>query len=432
LKESPNIRRLEDLFPRYWDSALTSPELAELEQILTSDPEARHSFLMLSMQVVAPVELSAIATHLPAPPPPSPVGWSRRRLLRLAGGGVALGLGGLASALGWRWFRGDAGSPVRLESVRGLVRLGSTQASAGMHLPLGAVLRSVGPSSSAVLALPGGTTVSITGDSTLGVEELGRRLKLHEGTATADVRPPADEEPLVLATPAASLISAGGAAVTLGSDAAGTEVGVQTGQVRVSDRAGAVVGDVREGEILTVRAGGKSRKQTLQPTPTSFRWDLARPLPEGWAVGHLEATDAGPAVAPEFWYDPYHSAVLSQIRSDNQWTRGLVMLYPDSLIRVRYRVDRPGRGQLVICVRTPRRDRHASGVVEVNDAFVNSRPGEWQWLEARPRDMLNVKEAPAFGPPWVGFLVIFNTYEVDLGLRVADLRVSRNGGDPNG
>jgi ferric-dicitrate binding protein FerR (iron transport regulator) len=430
LKENPNIRRLEDLFPRYWDSALTSPELAEFERILTSDPEARQSFLMLSMQVVAPVELSAIATHLP--PTPAPVGWSRRRLLRYAGGGLALSLGGLAGALGWRLFRDPEASPVRLESVRGLIRLDSGEASAGMRLPHGTVLRSVGPSSSAVLSLPGGTTVSITGDSSLGVEEGGRRLKLHEGTAAADVRPPAGGNPLVLATSAATIVSPGGAAVTLGSDASVTEVGVQTGQVRVSDRAGAVVGDVREGEILTVRAGGNCSKQSLRPTPTSFRWNLHRPLPAGWGVGHLEATDAGPAVAPEFWYDPYHSAVLSQIRSNNRWTRGFVTLHPDSLIRVRYKVDRPGRGQLVVCVRTPRPDRPASGVVEVNDAFVNSRPGEWQWLEARPRDMLDVKEAPAFGPPWVGFLIIFNTYEVDLGLRVADLRVSRNGGDLNG
>jgi hypothetical protein len=274
--------------------------------------------------------------------------------------------------------------------------------------------------------------VSITGDSALSVEDKGRRLTLHEGTATADVRPQGEGKPVVLATPAATVVSRDGATITLDSDVSTTEVGVRAGQVLVSDRTGALVGDVREGEILTLRPGGDSTKQALQPTPTSFRWNLTRPLPEGWAVGHLVATNEGPAVRPEFWYDPYHSAVLSQIRSNNQWTRGFVTLYPDSVIRVRYWVDRPGRGQLVICVRTPRPNHTASGVVEVNDAFVDSRPGRWQWLEARPRDMLAVKEAPTFGPPWIAFLVIFNTYEVDLGLRVADLRVSRDGGGTNG
>ncbi|MFO0842214.1 MAG: FecR domain-containing protein [Gemmataceae bacterium] len=428
MKENLNIRRLEELFPRYWDSTLSPGELAELEDTLRSDAEARQYFLMLSMQVVAPVELSAIATHLPKAPAPE-VGWSRRRLLRTAAGGLALGVAGV---LGWIAFRRAVGGSARLEEVHGLVRLDASAASAGMRVGPGALLRSVGPRSSAVLTLPGGSTVSITGDSSVSVEEDGRRLRLYQGTAVADVRPSVGHDPLVLATPAAAVVSPGGAAVTLGSEGGVTEVGVQTGQVRVSDRGGAVVGDVREGELLTVRADGDSRKQALRPTPDSFRWDLSRGLPTGWAVGHLEATDAGPAVAPEFWYDPYHSAILSQIRSDHQWTRGFVTLYPDSVIRVRYRVDRPGRGQLVICVRTPRSDPPATGVIEVNDAFVNSRPGEWQWLEARPRDMLDVKEAPKFGPPWVGFLIIFNTYEVDLGLRVADLRVSRNGGDLNG
>src|SRR5437868_3156964 len=140
VRETPNIRRLEDLFPRYWDSALTSSELAEFEQILTTDPEARQVLLLLSMQVVAPVELSAIVTQLPAPPP-APTALSRRRLLQFAGGGLALGVAGLAGGLGWWLSRGRDADRVWLESVRGLVHLNSGgEASAGMHLPTGSVL----------------------------------------------------------------------------------------------------------------------------------------------------------------------------------------------------------------------------------------------------------------------------------------------------
>jgi hypothetical protein len=46
--------------------------------------------------------------------------------------------------------------------------------------------------------------------------------------------------------------------------------------------------------------------------------------------------------------------------------------------------------------------------------------------------MLNNKEAPTFSAPWVGFLLIFNTYAEDIGLRVADFRVSRPGGPADG
>jgi ferric-dicitrate binding protein FerR (iron transport regulator) len=428
VRDHLNLRRLEDLFPRYWDAALSSAERAEFERILATDPEARQAFLMLSMQAVTPAELTALATRLPAAALP-PERWSRRRLLALAGGGFAAGVAALA---GWRLLLRPDTMPVRLEATRGMVRLDGGEAAAGTLLLQGAVLRSVGPGSSAVLSLADGSTVSITGDSSIGVERGGRRLRLHDGSASAAFLPSGRNEPVVLATPAASVVSAGGAELTLGSAPRVTEVGVRAGQVRVSDRAGDLVDEVHQGEVLTLHPGGECKKQTLRPSPTSYRLDLARSRPDDWKVGRLVATDAGPAVAPEFWYDPYHSAVLSQVRSNNQWTRGFASLFPDSLIKVRYYVDRPGRGQVVFCVRTERVNPHDTGVVEVNDAFVNARPGEWQWLEARPRDMLAVRHAPTFGPPWVVFLLIFNTYELDLGLRVADLRVSRNGGGTNG
>jgi hypothetical protein len=35
------------------------------------------------------------------------------------------------------------------------------------------------------------------------------------------------------------------------------------------------------------------------------------------------------------------------------------------------------------------------------------------------------KHAPKFDAPWVAFLVIFNTYTADLGLRVAEFGVTR-------
>lgn len=441
MEQHRNLERLEYLFPRYWDSALTEAEQAELEHLLASDVEARHSFLLLSMQTVAPAELSALATRLPGTsstivPAPSR-SWTRRKLLQYGAGGLAVGLAGLAlGAFRAGWWRSSSQAQVTLTSVRGIVWLNDQEdrpIQVGMSLPGGAELRTVGHHSSAMLSYADGTTVSITGDTSLTIETQRKQLTLREGTATANVLPVSKkEEQLILATPAARLTSTQGAAVTLGSDDRATEVGVQIGRVSVSDRAGVLLGDVREGEILTVRAGGNSKKQPLPPTPTSFQMDFREPLPEGWAVGYRQETPEGPVVCPEFWYDPYHSAVLSQIRSNNQWTRGFVRLYPDSRIRVRYWIDRPGRGQLCICVRTPHPNVPASGVVEVNDAFVHSRPQAWQWLECQPRDMLDHREAPTFGPPWIGFLIIFNTYEVDLGLRVADLRVSRNGDSAQG
>jgi len=162
--------------------------------------------------------------------------------------------------------------------------------------------------------------------------------------------------------------------------------------------------------------------------PDRFAWDLTHPLPRGWQVGTREEGPAGPVVRPAFYFDPYHRARMSQIRSDHDWTRGFFRLLPTSVVRVRYRVDRPGPSQLCICVRTGRSRVPDTGVLEVNGAFEGARPGEWQVLDVRAADMLDNKCAPAFGPPWVGFLVIFNTYETDLGLCVGGFEVIPPGG----
>ena len=68
-------------------------------------------------------------------------------------------------------------------------------------------------------------------------------------------------------------------------------------------------------------------------------------------------------------------------------------------------------------------------MLEYNGGFHATVAGEWRWLEMRADKMLEPPntEAPMFGAPWIGFLVIFNTYEADLGLEVAEFRVTRPG-----
>jgi hypothetical protein len=168
----------------------------------------------------------------------------------------------------------------------------------------------------------------------------------------------------------------------------------------------------------------------MPATPDEFAWDLTRPLPDGWQVGTRRRTAEGPVVEPEFWFDPYHQARMSQIRSNKEWACGFFRLLPDSILRVRYWVDRPGPSQMCICVRTARSRSADTGMLECNGAFAEARPRQWQWLEVPAQDLLDNLHTPTFGPPWIGFLVIFNTYEVDLGLKVAEFRVTRPGGGP--
>jgi ferric-dicitrate binding protein FerR (iron transport regulator) len=429
--------RLDELFVRYWDNALTEAETAELERRLASDPADRDWFRLLTLQAVAAAELSAVARAEAGPPPAEPVPagrWSRRRVLGYLGAGLAASVA--VGVFGRRWWLPEPApgpAPVRLAFVHGEVKVlagDGAAVAAGRPVPLGGTVSTHGPSSAAVLAFADGTSVALAGDSVLTVAGTSRWLLLRQGNATADVPPqPEGADPFVLATAAATLTGLGGAVATLGYAArAATEVGVYQGQVTVSAPSGERLAVVGKGEMLTVGADGDHRKQPIPTTPDEFAWDLSRPLPDGWRVGRREVAVDGPVVRPEFWFDPYHQARMSQIRSNHQWARGFFRLHPESVVRVRYRAERAGPGQVCFCVRTTDTRAPDTGMAEYNGGFAATDPGEWKWLEVQAADMFDNVNAPKFGPPWVGFLVIFNTYKDDIGLKVAEFRVTRPGG----
>ena len=425
---APDDYRLEELFLRYWDNALTDSQAMEFEQLLRSDPDARERFRLLSLQAVTAADLAAVnrVPEFARFADQQPAGrWSRRTVLRVLGGGLAAGL---VTGIVGRQYWGSS-RPVRMTGVRGAVRLMTEDGEAAAHnggvIPPGATVSTAGFDSSVLLTCPDGTGVSLAGDSSLTVEG-DRRLVLRRGNATAEVGPSSgDHAPIVLATAMASMTSQTGASLAIGHALSATEVGVREGRVTVSGPSGEPMGVVQQGELLTVRDDGDRKKQPLPPPPDNFALDLTRPLPDGWHIGTRDVTLAGPILRPAIYNDPYHRYTpMYQVRSDKQWLRGFFQLSPESDIRVRYRVSKPGpQSQIVICVRTTRLRDAATGVLEYNGAFSQARPGEWQTLSVRARDMLDNKHTPTFDAPWIGFLYIVNTYEEDLGLEIADFRV---------
>jgi hypothetical protein len=245
------------------------------------------------------------------------------------------------------------------------------------------------------------------------------------------VRPPlVGTEQLTLATAETVLTGSAGVIMTLYQAASVTEVGVQRGSVTVSAPTGRSLSEVRGGELLTVRSDGDFQMQAIRDTPDEYELNLTRPLAAGWGVGRLGAAGTRPVLVPEFWFDPFHQRKMYQMRSEKQWTRGFFRLHPDSVVRVRYRVSRSGPGQVCFCTRTPDVRSPDTGMLEWNGTYVADPAGPnsgWQTLEVRAGAMLDNKYAPRFGHPWIGFLFIFNTYETDLGLQVAEFRVSPPG-----
>jgi hypothetical protein len=426
---------LDELFVRYWENDLSQEDAALLEQRLAADASVREAFQSFCLQAIVAGELAPLASamamaeaartrqhqrilSLPA--------WSRRQVLRYIGGGAA------ALALATYFGRQQLGRSlvpggVRVSSTKGDVTLrtaGGRSIQPQGNIPPGGTLATFGPVSSAVLRCPDGTDVSFTGDSEVTVLDGGSRLVLLHGTATADI-PPRRVGPrsMILQTAQAALARPSNVVLTMARTRRGTEVGVQNGMVSVDSPSGQSLAVVRAGELLTVRTDGDRSKQLASAPPDTFSWDLARPLPAAWNVGQREETAQGPVVVPELWLDPYYQVEMCQIRSDHQWARGFFRLYPDSTIRVRYWVDRPGTSQIVICVRTASHSDSATGVLECNGAFAKAASEAWQTLEVKASDMFDNVHSPKFAAPWVGFLVIFNTFRSDIGLRIAEFEV---------
>ena len=353
--------------------------------------------------------------------------WTRRKILRYIGGGTAaIVVAGYVGRQDWG-VQDYVPTGVQLTAHKGEVTL-RTASGKNLRLtgdiPPGSRLATIGPVSSAVLSCPDGSEISFMGDSEVALVGGGTRLVLRQGAATAKVpyhgRVP---EFTILQTAQASLVRLSNVLLTLARTQRGTEVVVQKGVAAVDAPNGKSCGIVRAGELLTVRADGDCSKQTVLATPDDFAWDVKKPLPSGWHVGVREETTSGPVIVPEFWLDPYYQVEMCQIRSDKQWARGFFRLHPDSIIRIRYWVERPGPSQLVIVVRTESHSDPTTGVLECNGAFGRAKPREWQQLEVKASDMFDTVHAPKFDAPWVGFLVIFNTYRSDIGLKIAKFEV---------
>jgi ferric-dicitrate binding protein FerR (iron transport regulator) len=429
---APEEGRLSELFVRYWDNMLTGAEAEELGRHLATDASAREMFEMCCLHAVVAGEQPAVTSWADLPArkvtvQPAARGWSRRRVISALGGSVAASL--LAGFAGWRFWEAHSKKLVRLSQIVGDVSLHAANGSIlplTSLVPLGATVSTLGPVSSVVLSYSDGAGISLTGDSVLTVADGSGQLMLRRGGATANIASrPADAVPITVTTTEATVGELNGVRLSMGRIGNATVVSVQQGQVNVSAASGESLGKVSGGELLTVRAHGACRKEPMPVTPDQFAWTLSKPLPKDWALGYRMESADGPFVVPEYWFDPYHQARMCQIRSDNQWNRGLFRVFPDSIIRVRYWVDRPAPSQVSIVVRTKSSADPVSGVIEYNGAFARSRPKEWQWLEVRGDELLDNIHRPRFAAPWVGFLVIFNTYKEDIGLKVAEFEVRR-------
>jgi ferric-dicitrate binding protein FerR (iron transport regulator) len=416
--------RLHDLATRYYDGALTDAELAELSAAVRDSADARQAL----------ADLAVLAVGLSGPVATGPRPARSRRWFRL---GWAAGLAaavGLVAAGTWWAARTDpetaVGYVAEIERTVGQVVSGPglRPLTAGAPVLPGQVVRTVGVGSGVTLRCRDGSRLFLAGDTAVSVtEDGGPRVAVARGDLAADVADRPDR-PFQLTTPEAR-VAARAARMLVTCGEGETRVGVVEGQARLSGPDGGPPLAVDCGERGVVGAGGPARKERSPPTPDEYAWHTDRPLPPRWELGRLADGPGGPAIAPLVWDDPYNRRTCWQVRSENGWTRGLFHIHQDTKFRVRYRVDRPGEGQLLVVVR-PDPPMAGKSFVLLAPVPFEPAPGGWRTVELTADDWVPETLAPDMPHPWVAFLVVFNTYEADLGLRVAGFDVRRPAAGP--
>lgn len=430
---------LDRLISAYWDGTISAADQCILEAQLATESSARKWLIEWSRNATQAAESTEITGAVPptATPgkPRSGFQIDRRKLLVGFGAGTAFGLA--AGAVFAKWWTNNpaavavASVPVHLLWSQGTVVLRDAQGAplaTNDPLPIGGTIETVGAQSSAMLGFGRGSTVCLSAETRLVRSERGEVLTLEHGGIAADLYPSNNvEESLTVASSQLNIVVSGRAEVSLSQSSGSTDLAVQQGLAMV------VTGDqpqpmsISTGEFVSVSSTQETTIQPVPLIPDRFSMDFAQPLPLGWAVGESVTRHGRGCVTTQHWFDPYHKAKLHEIRSQHAYTRGMVRIFPDSVIEVDYHAVCAGKLEIVLCVRSIPSTRRTSGNLEWHGSVLECSNRTWKTLRLRGDEFLNYKQPPNVGPPWVAFLLIFNTAEVDLGFHVAQVRVSRPG-----
>jgi hypothetical protein len=434
-----STNELDRLISAYWDGTLSDSDQSTLEAQLATDVSARQWFIQWSQNATQAAESTEITAAVP--PTPIPVrqrtGFQidRRKLLVGFGAGTAFGLA--AGSIFAKWWANNPAAlavssvPVHLLWSQGNVVLRDAEGvtlATNEPLPIGGTVETIGAQSNAMIGFGRGSTICLSAETRLARSERGEVLTLEHGGIAADLYPSNNvDESLTVASSQLNILVSGRAEVSLSQSSGSTDLAVQEGLAMV------VTGDqpqpisIAPGELVSVSSTQETTIQPVPLIPDRLRMDFAQPLPQGWAVGESLNRHGRGCVTTQHWLDPYHKTKLHQIRSHHAYTRGMVRIFPDSLIEVDYHAEVTGKLGIVICVRSIPSTRRTSGNLEWSGNVLDSRDRSWKTLKLRGDEFLSHKQPPNVGPPWVAFLLIFNTAEVDLGFHVAQVRVSRPG-----
>ena len=229
------------------DGRLSGAEADQIAAALRHDPEARRFLREMAEQAVmiADVERETLGRqallHKPTPTAPAQRGIARfpapsRRFTSMLAAAASIAI--LLSAALLFLKSQHRGEIATITALDGAIQWTGDGGQVVRNLQVGTklqggIIEGIEPLSWFELQFPDGTTVAITGNSTLTFSDLGqKRLQLKSGTASANVRPQRSGRPLIIQTTSA-MMEVLGTQFLIETDTSTTRLEVSEGTVRV-------------------------------------------------------------------------------------------------------------------------------------------------------------------------------------------------------
>lgn len=432
-----NDADLDDLLVRYADGTLDAHQLARLEAELERSAASRRRMRELAEQAFAIGEAGRCrearnpgrqVVEFPAAAPR----WSRRPVLAFAAVFVvALGIVSFMQAR-------SRGTMLEVIAVRGSAvwSEGGKRMSlvAGARLAAGTI-ETESETATAEVRLSDGTHFTLNGSAeAVFSEDGGKQVTLKRGKVTAFVAPQASGRPLRVRTPAANL-EVLGTVFSLDAAPQHTSLSVAEGRVRLRRLV-----DGREVEVAAEQQVAASLVSSEALVPVTMKappadWTLRFACEPERFTGKWIATEgdnparvvAAPIVAKrEDNGSVYvHHAVIVRAAS-NLPTDAFATITPDSVFRVRLRMQREIPLQLMIATRRP--EGGFAGNFELVRRHPQITAGEaWTILEVPIRDFVPIHpERVKAAAGNQANVVIITTLHEPVGLEVAEIAILPN------
>ena len=344
-----NLERL----VRHAEGQLSETEADQVVASLRHDPESRRFLREMAEQAVMIADLEREAQgrqallheHTPAAPTKRgiaglPIPPRRFTAVLTVAASIAILL---SAALLFRKFQ-HRGELATITALDGAIQWTGDGGQVVRNLQVGTklqggIIEGIEPLSWFELQFPDGTTVAITGNSTLTFSDLGqKRLHLKSGTASAHVRPQPSGRPLIIQTTSA-LMEVLGTQFLIETDTSATRLDVSEGTVRVKRLSDGAELDVPTRHRVLAAA---DHELTVAPALAPVdHWTSRLPLGPERTLGKWLPPAAGrdAALLAVPFTTQLGRTIFAAATRVSKWDDPPVLLHPDTHLRVRGRLE---------------------------------------------------------------------------------------------